>query len=352
MRAHLAAVLLCGVLVAMALVRPASAEPRQAWLGATLAPVDAEKAAEIGLPRPAGARITDCSPVGPALAAGLAPGDVILAIDGQPMATPQDVIAAVRAHRVGDSIRLTVASGTRRLTASAVLKERPSNEALAAAGDRSAMHLLANKLSDPRSKSRDDRQAVQWYRRAADAGYVPSMTSLGYMLENGLGTPRDDETAVYWYRRAADAGSLHGMTGVAFLISQGRGAPRNERQAALLYRKAAESGHAVAMSGLAFLLQTGRGVPKNLDEARHWYRKAIAAGDDNARHYLADLEAGRIPGSGRDDDDEEAGGQGRSYRDRADGPVQAPGPCVNAGVVETCWGNSGMTTGITPPSQW
>ncbi len=62
-----------------------------------------------------GARIADIPqaivPGGPAQKAGLRAGDVIIAIDGQPIAVPDDMIVAIRSRSVGDSVTLTYQRG-------------------------------------------------------------------------------------------------------------------------------------------------------------------------------------------------------------------------------------------------
>ena len=54
--------------------------------------------------------------------------------------------------------------------------------------------------------AKDEREAVKWYRKAADGGNADAMPNLGYMYEQGRGVPRDEAEAVKWYRKAADAG--------------------------------------------------------------------------------------------------------------------------------------------------
>ena len=39
---------------------------------------------------------------------------------------------------------------------------------------------------------RDDTEAVQWFRRAAEQGHAAGANNLGVMLTNGRGVPRDD----------------------------------------------------------------------------------------------------------------------------------------------------------------
>ncbi|MGO8835771.1 MAG: DegQ family serine endoprotease [Roseiarcus sp.] len=58
---------------------------RRPWLGASLQNVTKEIADSIGLDRPVGALVADVSEGGPAAEAGLKRGDVITAVDGQPV---------------------------------------------------------------------------------------------------------------------------------------------------------------------------------------------------------------------------------------------------------------------------
>lgn len=51
------------------------------------------------------------SPGGPAARAGLRAGDVIVAFDGRPVTTPDELVVAIRAQDVGDKVTLTVRRG-------------------------------------------------------------------------------------------------------------------------------------------------------------------------------------------------------------------------------------------------
>ena len=50
---------------------------------------------------------------------------------------------------------------------------------------------------------RDLKQAVQWYRKAADQGYSSAQFHLGLMYAHGLGVEKDEKKAIEWYRKAA-----------------------------------------------------------------------------------------------------------------------------------------------------
>ena len=61
----------------------------------------------------------------PADKAGLRANDVITRIDGETVTTADDVVLAIRAHDIGDEIELTYLRGSREITTSAKLVERP-----------------------------------------------------------------------------------------------------------------------------------------------------------------------------------------------------------------------------------
>jgi len=60
----------------------------------------------------AGAQISQVTPTGPAATAGLKPGDVITKVDGHAVGNATEMIVAVRAHAPGDTVTLTVTSGS------------------------------------------------------------------------------------------------------------------------------------------------------------------------------------------------------------------------------------------------
>ena len=59
---------------------------------------------------------------------------------------------------------------------------------------------------DGKGVPKDDKEAVKWYRKAADQGYKYAQNNLGLMYEDGKGVPKDYKEAVKWYRLAANQG--------------------------------------------------------------------------------------------------------------------------------------------------
>ncbi len=94
-----------------------------AYLGVGLEPLDVKLRAEINYPQSlgSGAVIAQIPPNGPAAKADLSPGDVIQKIQGKDVKTPDDVIAAVKALKPGQTTRLQIwSAGTKKLIVVAV----------------------------------------------------------------------------------------------------------------------------------------------------------------------------------------------------------------------------------------
>jgi putative serine protease PepD len=68
-----------------------------------------------------GVRVAAVDPVGPAAAAGLRPGDVVLKLDGRPLEEPTDLIALVRKYAPGSVVTLDYRRGTATKSASVTL---------------------------------------------------------------------------------------------------------------------------------------------------------------------------------------------------------------------------------------
>jgi S1-C subfamily serine protease len=95
------------------------------WVGIVPEDVDAAQARQIGLPR-AGVLIADLYRDGPALAAGLRPGDLVLAIDGRPVQSAQDTVARIAQAAPGDTLRLRVQRGEAAGDVDVQVAERPA----------------------------------------------------------------------------------------------------------------------------------------------------------------------------------------------------------------------------------
>jgi Do/DeqQ family serine protease len=78
------------------------------WLGLKTQEVTADIAASLGLDRPEGVLVTDIYPDGPAARAGLKAGDLITAIDGQPVNDESTLNYRVATHANGDQVDLTL----------------------------------------------------------------------------------------------------------------------------------------------------------------------------------------------------------------------------------------------------
>ena len=64
---------------------------------------------------------------------------------------------------------------------------------------------------------KDYRNAVYWYRRAAEQGYPPAQNNLGWLYMHGHGVSPDEEMAVKWFRRAAQQGDVTALDNLKVL---------------------------------------------------------------------------------------------------------------------------------------
>jgi S1-C subfamily serine protease len=115
----------------------AGEEIERAYLGVEMAPVTDDLAEELDLPVQEGAMITETVDGEPADEAGLrgaevdvggdvaTAGDVIVAVDGETVRSPDDVVSAVAAKQPGDRLELEVYRGDDKRTVRVELGERP-----------------------------------------------------------------------------------------------------------------------------------------------------------------------------------------------------------------------------------
>ena len=113
----------------------------------------------------------------------------------------------------------------------------------------------------------DYSEAVKWFRKAAEQGYAPAQTNLGWMYEKGYGVSKDYSEAVKWYYEAAEQGNAKGQNALGVMYLYGYGISKDYSEAVKWYRKAAEQGEATAQNNLGRMYENGYGVSKDYSEA-------------------------------------------------------------------------------------
>lgn len=94
-----------------------------------------------------------------------------------------------------------------------------------------------------RGRAVDYTQALYWYHKAADAGNMYSMNSIGLCYQHGHGVPQSTEQAVSWFEKAANAGNPLGAYNLAECYYAGIGVRKDIDQALKYWGEAAKLGH-------------------------------------------------------------------------------------------------------------
>lgn len=117
-------------IVAALLVRrpPVAALPSAPFLGIVYAGLTPEMSAQLELPPGLGVIVLEVKPLTPAADAGLRRSDVILAIDGKPVHSADEVRQALRRKRVGQIVRLRLLRGSGTEEVAVRMGRRPGPE--------------------------------------------------------------------------------------------------------------------------------------------------------------------------------------------------------------------------------
>src|SRR6187200_78504 len=86
-----------------------------------------------------------------------------------------------------------------------------AGRARAAAGDTIAQFSLGAMLY---YGGVETAQGIEWIRKAAAQQYAPAEFQLGQLYDFGFGVQQSDRDALSWYRRAAEHGSAPGQRSV------------------------------------------------------------------------------------------------------------------------------------------
>jgi serine protease Do len=104
------------------------------YIGVGLQNLDEDIAESLGIPKNQGELIRSVSPGGPAARAGIQQGDVVVAVNGQPVTPDQSLAYLVSQQPVGARVPVTVVREGQRRTVTVTVAQRPTEEELARQG--------------------------------------------------------------------------------------------------------------------------------------------------------------------------------------------------------------------------
>lgn len=125
--------------------------------------------------------------------------------------------------------------------------------------------------------------ALSEWKHDAAKGHAGAQQNLGVMYATGRGVAKDDKEAVRWYRLAADQGDARAQNGLGWMHQHGTGVLQDFEQAVRWYRLAAQQGNAYGQRNLGLMYRDGLGVPQNLIVAHAWLNLGANGGHPDAQ---------------------------------------------------------------------
>lgn len=120
----------------------------------------------------------------------------------------------------------------------------------------------------------------------AAQGDKQAILDMGIMHERGIGTPVNFGKALEWYRKAANAGLAEGYYNTAVCYEIGMGTAVEPGRALANYEKAASMGLAAAHYKLASMSLSGQGAPHDIAKGLASLAQAAEAGHSGAANEL------------------------------------------------------------------
>jgi uncharacterized protein len=112
---------------------------------------------------------------------------------------------------------------------------------------------------------------------------------VAHMLARGDELPRDDAEAAEWYRKAADRGSALASVDLAQRLLLGVGVPQDYSEARRRCEYAAKASFGPGAYCLGMMNKEGLGSAKNLEEAAKWFLRAADLREDKAMLVLGQM---------------------------------------------------------------
>ena len=118
--------------------------------------------------------------------------------------------------------------------------------------------------------------AMSYYRKAAEAGYIPAQTRLAYLLDKS----ENNEEAIKWYQKAVEQGDAEAEHGLAGMYISADGIAQNSAEALRLFTSSANKAYPPAIHVMATAYEKGElGLRVDYELSREWLEKGMQLND-------------------------------------------------------------------------
>jgi TPR repeat protein len=173
---------------------------------------------------------------------------------------------------------LVLAAVSNIMAASAVFEETQKS---AKGGDVQAQVKLGQMYFRGENVAKDDKNALRWYKAAADKDYPEAQYLVGFMYENGFGVKKDVDIASQYYIAAAAKGNSDAQ----FALGNIYLAKEDIANATLWFNQARGSNHALANEAADEIVRQGQRSPLQKESDDLFLR---AYGDSEAMFILGE----------------------------------------------------------------
>src|SRR6266516_4290983 len=143
----------------------------------------------------------------------------------------------------------------------------------------------------PAQQNEADRKVLAEIRAGADKGDAKAQYELGRAFFSGtLGVSKDEAEAVKWFRKAAEQNVADAQYNLGVCYAIGQGVTEDDAESVKWFRKAAEQNYADAQYNLGVCYDSGEGVAKDEIEAYKWWLLAAGHGNDDAKYNMTIVE--------------------------------------------------------------
>lgn len=150
-----------------------------------------------------------------------------------------------------------------------------------------AAFMLARIYERGIGTAKNPAEAMKWYAKAADFGFVPARNVLGEAYIAGYGGNADPRKGLDYLQSAAQEGYVAAQYNLAKLYYSGEsGVPRDLKQAGAWFNAAAKSGYPAALFAAGRMYDLGEGVPADPKRAIVYYKEAALKGNRDAEFAL------------------------------------------------------------------